>query len=141
MAAKAKALRATVRSTAGNRRALPLDPTPGVNNYGSTTDAVRRGQKTVLLPLLAAMKAYTAKSTGLPEEIQTQLALQPQLMLGHLSELDFYPKKINFDEYVSKTTKKTYPGGKVERELEEVCETADDFLSLARGVAVPTRPD
>ena len=60
---------------------------------------------------------------------------------GHLSELDYYLAKANFAEYVSKTTGETYPGGKVERELEEVCDTADDFLALAAGRAVPVRPD
>ena len=35
----------------------------------------------------------------------------------------------------------TYPGGKVERELEEVCETLDDFLALAAGRSVEARPD
>jgi len=141
LASKAKQLRATVRTSAGNRRSLPLDPTPGVNNYASTTAEVKRKQKAVLLPLQAAMTAYAASSTGLSEELQKQLALQPELMKGHLSELDYYLKKLSFDEYVSKTTKQTYPGGKVERELEEVCETIDDFFALARGQAVEKRDD
>ena len=42
LASKAKALRATVRSTAAGRRSLPLDPAPGYNNYQATTEAVRR---------------------------------------------------------------------------------------------------
>ena len=98
--------------------------------------------------------------------------------MGHLSELDYYLKKILFDSYVSKTTGEvngaegvgalpavgdawldswvlidswvslllllcvqTYPGGKVERELEEVCETLDDFVALAAGQTVPPRVD
>ena len=39
----------------------------------------------------------------------------------------------------SKSTGDTYPGGRVERELEEVCETCDDFLSLVRGRAITVR--
>ena len=50
-------------------------------------------------------------------------------------------KKAAFDEYTSKTTGETYPGGKVERELEEVCDTASDFLLLAQGKAAPVRDD
>jgi len=141
LGAKAKVLRATVRSSAGNRRTLPLDPTPGANNYASIEAAVRLGQKKVLVPLQAAMAAYAAAQTGLPEELQKSLAQQPVLMIGHMSELDYYLKKLGFDEYYSKSTKATYPGGKVERELEEVCETVDDFFTLASGKAVEPRED
>ena len=198
LTAKAKTLRATVRSSAGNRRNLPLDPTPGVNNYASTTDAVVRAKKSVLVPLQAAMAAAAGTATGLSDEQQKQLALQPQIMTGHMSEvpsarhvpyasprlilwplipyisqlhltyispishlvashltyisrmapllprvcqLDYYLKKLSFEQYTSKTTGDTYPGGKVERELEEVCETADDFINLAYGRAVQTRVD
>jgi len=141
---KAKALKGGVRAGAASRRKLPLDPTPGVNNYASLTDRVRREQASVLVPLQAAMAAAAAAAGGsgrLPDDVQKQLALQPELLKGHLSELDYYLAKANFAEYVSKTTGETYPGGKVERELEEVCDTADDFLALAAGRAVPVRPD
>ena len=33
--------------------------------------------------------------------------------------------------YTSKSSKQSYPGGKVERELEEIDETVDEFLVLA----------
>ena len=79
---KAKKLRASVRTSAGNRRSLPLDPTPGVNNYASTTGAVLRAKKEVLQPLLAAMKVAAASSTDLPDEITKPLKLQPLLMQG-----------------------------------------------------------
>jgi len=141
LSAKAKGLRASVRATSAGRRKLPMDPTPGVNNYASTTDSVLRAKAKVLLPLQAAMAAYAATPRGLPEELQKQLALQNEYLKGHLSELDYYLGKKSFEEYVSKTTKATYFGGKVERELEEVCETTDDFLALARGQAVPVRED
>ena len=42
-------------------------------------------------------------------------------------------KEAKFEAYVSKRTGRTYPGGKVERELEEIEETCDDFLTLALG--------
>ena len=48
-------------------------------------------------------------------------------------------KEWKFDEYVSKTTGSVYKGGKVERELEEVCETADDFMILAAGRKIDGR--
>jgi len=48
-------------------------------------------------------------------------------------------KEYKFESYVSKTTGSTYTGGKVERELEEVCDTADDFINLAYGRAVEQR--
>jgi|TARA_B110000196_G_scaffold35976_1_gene27006 hypothetical protein len=48
-------------------------------------------------------------------------------------------KEYKFESYTSKTTGSTYPGGKVERELEEVCDTADDFINLAYGRAVEQR--
>jgi hypothetical protein len=141
LAVKAKALRATVRSSAGNRRSLPMDATPGVNNYASTTLAVRRAQAQVLVPLQAKMSAVAAAPTGLPDELQKSLALQPLLMKGHLLELEQALGAYAFAEYRSKTTGDVYPGGKVERELEEVCETADDFLELLRGRAVAPRED
>ena len=133
-----------VRAGAASRRKLPLDPTPGVNNYASLTDRVRREQASVLLPLQAAMAAAAAAAGGsgrLPDDMQKQLALQPELLKGHLSELDYYLAKANFAEYVSKTTGETYPGGKVERELEEVCETGEDFLALLSGRVVEARQD
>ena len=99
---KAKKLRASVRTSAGNRRSLPLDPTPGVNNYASTTGAVLRAKKEVLQPLLAAMKVAAASSTDLPDEITKPLKLQPLLMQGHLLELDQALKEYKFEAYVSK---------------------------------------
>ena len=102
----AKKLRATVRQGASNRRSLPLDPTPGANNYQSLTEEVQRKYKKVLLPLQAELKVIAASeaAAALPEEQQKALALQPQLLLGHLSELDYYLKKISFEQYISKTT-------------------------------------
>ncbi len=49
--------------------------------------------------------------------------------------------EFQFEEYVSKSTGETYPGGKVERELEEVSETLDDFFELAAGRLAPKRED
>jgi hypothetical protein len=139
LASKSRSLRSYVRQTSANRRLFPMDPAGG--NYVNVANTVKRGQKEVLLPLREAMIEYVA-ATSLPdEELQKQLALQPQLMLGHLSELDFYLKKEKFDQYTSKTTGDDYPGGKVERELEEVCDTAADFILLAQGKPAPVRVD
>ena len=140
---KAKNLRATVRQSAQNRRSLPFDPTPGVNNYASLTEEVERQKKQLLLPLQAALVAVVASdaAVALPEDQRKQLALQPVLLKGHILELDYYLKKWSFEKYTSQTTGETYPGGKVERELEEVCETLEDFIALAAGQTVPTRAD
>jgi len=139
---KAKQLRAGVSSSAGNRRLLPLDPTPGVNNYATLTDTVLRAKANVLVPLQKAMAAAAkeAKAEGkLAPELQQELSLQSSYMKGHILELDQALKEWKFDEYVSKTTGSVYKGGKVERELEEVCETADDFMTLAAGRKIDVR--
>jgi chromosome partitioning protein len=95
----------------------------------------------VLVPLQAAMATFAATPSGLPDDVQKQLATQALLLKGHLLELNDALGKYQFDEYVSKTTKMTYSGGKVERELEEVCDTVDDYMALARGEAVEQRED
>lgn len=57
--------------------------------------------------------------------------VQPLLMKGHMLELaEALKAPDGFKEYVSKTTGDTYPGGKVERELEEAVETAEDYCNL-----------
>tara|TARA_B110001452_G_C15187772_1_gene412523 strand:- start:592 stop:1179 length:588 start_codon:yes stop_codon:yes gene_type:complete len=137
LAAKAKALRSTVRTSSAGRRNFPM--VPDTNNYSSQTKAVERAQQVVLLPLLAAMKAVAPTITLSDAEMQKQLKEQAIFMKGHLLELDTALKGYKFDEYVSKTTGETYLGGKVERELQEVCETAEDFIALASGRPVEAR--
>ena len=137
LAAKARALRAFVRSTSANRRLFPMEE--GSNNYINVERGVRRGQTEVLLPLQAAMTAAAA-AIALPDaERQKQLSNQPLLLKGHLAELGVALDQASFDPYTSKTTEDLYPGGKVERELEEVCDTAADFLALAAGREAPQR--
>ena len=165
---KAKELRTAVKNGAAARRSLPLDPTPGVNNYDALTRKVLRAKTEVLEPLRAQFKVVAADAGAkslLTAELQKQLDLQPLLMQGHMLELDQvrqqsphspsqFPaqllpamadatlsvrstrqalKEAKFEAYISKRTGRTYPGGKVERELEEIGETCDDFLSLALG--------
>eukprot|EP00967_Tisochrysis_lutea_P152558 scaffold299221_cov40-Tisochrysis_lutea.AAC.1 len=115
LAQKAKALRAFVRSTAATTR-----KSSNAGTYVSLAARVQEDKEAVLLPLQAALAAYTAKTSLSDPELQKQLGLQPLLMKGHLLELDQALTEFKFDEYVSKTTGDTYPGGKVERELEEV---------------------
>ena len=133
---KAKSLRGAARQGAAARRNLPLDPTPGVNNYGALTENIRRAKVSTLIPLVAELKAI-AKAAGeqqlLPADLQKQLELQPALLQGHMLELDQALSEFQFEAYMSKRTGKTYNGGKVERELEEIEETCDDFVMLARG--------
>ena len=144
LASKARALRAYVRTTVVKQRTVHRLPAGG--SYTKVIDTVVRGRKEVLVPLQVAITAAAA-ATSLPDgEMKKLLELQPQEMKGHLSELDFYIqekqiKKGSLEEYTSKTTGDTYPGGKVERELEEVCDTASDVILLLQGKAVPVRPD
>ncbi|KAL3918488.1 MAG: hypothetical protein SGPRY_006000 [Prymnesium sp.] len=137
---RARSLRDRVRTEAARRRSRISDRAPGAVIYQSLTDEVRRQQKTLLVPLTTSLAAIAA-TADLPKEKKEQLKLQPLLLKGHLLELDQALAESKFDSYVSKTTKATYPGGKVERELEEVCETLEDFLALAYGREVDARED
>lgn len=141
LATKAKALREAVHTGAGDRRKSPMDAAPGANNYDKLTARVLRDKEAVLLPLQAALAAYAATASLPNPEFQKQLALQPLLMKGHLLELDQAVAERKWEEYVSKTTGRTYPGGKVERELEEVSDTIDDFFELAANRPPPKRED
>lgn len=137
---KARALRDSTRIGAAARRKLPFDPTPGANNYPVLTKSLRYSQTNVLVPLQEAMtRIASGDLSALPEEQRKAFALQPVLMKGHMFELDQALGSFQFDTYVSKTTKETYPGGKVERELEEIAETCEDFFLLSRGKPPPQR--
>jgi len=92
-------------------------------------DRLVRKKEQVLMPLLAAITAV-APTLGLPEEKQKRAELLPMLMKGHFLELDEAIERNAFEAYESKSQGKTYAGGKVERELEEVIETAEEFLEL-----------
>ena len=72
------------------------------------------------MPLQAKMLAASADGSD--------ARTQAQLMQGHLLELKQALAASEFETYVSKRSKKVSPGGKVERELEEVSETFDDFV-------------
>jgi hypothetical protein len=88
---KAKELRTAVRNGASARRSLPLDPTPGVNNYEALTNKVLRAKVATLEPLRAQFKAVAADAGAkslLAPEIQKAFELQPLLMQGHMLELD-----------------------------------------------------
>ena len=131
---KAKKLRGDVAKGAAADRSAA--------NYAKITERVRRDETTVLQPLRAAMIAAAAAAPeSLSEEQRKQLRFQPIALKGHMLELGQALDAYNLDEYVSKSTGETYPGGKVERELEEVGETCDDFLDLLAGKAVEQRKD
>jgi hypothetical protein len=99
----------------------------------ASAERVKKERESVLRPLLVEMERGAPILQYLSAEEFESAQLQPQFLKGHLSELDFYFSKPNaFDVYTSKTTGSTYPGGKVERELEEVVETCDDFLALSK---------
>mmetsp|Transcript_34840 Transcript_34840/g.109407 ORF Transcript_34840/g.109407 Transcript_34840/m.109407 type:complete len:161 (-) Transcript_34840:179-661(-) len=78
--------------------------------------------ETVLKPLQAAMEVVA----GSNKEAKTQALL----MKGHMLELNQALKANDWKPYTSKTTGETYPGGKPERELEEVEETLEDYLRV-----------
>jgi len=101
------------------------------NTQGKAKKEVIRATEEVLIPLQAAM-IEVAPTLGLEGEFQRQAETQPLLLKGHLIELQEAVDNAQFSEYVSKRTKDSYPGGKVERELEEVEETIDEFLRLAK---------
>lgn len=84
--------------------------------------ALTSGLDSTLYPLQAKMLALAPDGSD--------ARTQAQLMQGHLLELKQALAQADFAEYTSKRTKQVYPGGKVERELEEVSETFDDFMRL-----------
>jgi hypothetical protein len=90
---------------------------------------LQRKQESVLLPLLEVMKA-TAPGLGLPEEKQKRAELLPALMKGHYLELDEAVAKLQFADF--KDGDRVYKGGRVEAELEEIVETAEEFIALAK---------
>ena len=131
---KAKKLRGDVAKGAAADRSAA--------NYAEIAERVRRDEATVLQPLRAAMIAAAASAPdSLSEDQRKQLRFQPIALKGHMLELGQALDSYNLDEYVSKSTGETYPGGKVERELEEVGETCDDFLDLLAGKVVEQRKD
>lgn len=135
---KARGLRAAARGGAERRRLLPIDPTSGVNNYGALTRDLRAAVKKVLLPLVAELAAAAERAAAaglLAEDRQKELARQPQLLRGHVLELEAALSAHDFEPVRSSSSGTLYPGGRVERELEEVGETCDAFVALAEGRA------
>lgn len=93
-----------------------------VRDGGASSKArAEKELKTVLVPMQEAM----LEVAGSNQKAKTQALL----MKGHLLELDAALKANDWKPYVSKSTGRTYPGGKAERELEEVEETIEDFLT------------
>eukprot|EP00968_Pinguiococcus_pyrenoidosus_P001518 scaffold69_cov248-Pinguiococcus_pyrenoidosus.AAC.12 len=85
-------------------------------------ERVLRELKVVLKPLQEDMEAVAGGNK--------QAKTQALLMKGHLLELEQAVRSDDWQPYRSKTTGGLYPGGKPERELEEVEETLEDFLKL-----------
>ena len=105
LAVKAKALRQAVR--AGGASSLPR---------------VQKERAAVLGPLQAAMASAAPGLVLLPAEELERAKLLPLLLKGHLLELEqaVGMGEAGFAQYTSKSTGDSYPGGKAERELEEV---------------------
>lgn len=90
----------------------------------SAAALLSRGLDASLAPLQTKMLAAAPKDSP--------ALIQAQLMQGHLLELRQALAESDFATYTSKRSKQTYPGGKVERELEEVSETVEEFLTQVR---------
>lgn len=136
---------ATITAAAAAVADSPTYTMADVKRYGKQASAlrqaVRSGQgkskqrvitqtETVLKPLQESMNSVAA-GLNLEQELLDKAKIQPLLLKGHYAELAEAVKADQFSEYVSKRTKETFPGGKVERELEEVEDTVKDFLELA----------
>lgn len=95
-------------------------------------ERVARGKKEGILPLLEELeKVAPTVATSLTKPEDKELATNtPAIIKGHLLELDEAVEKGLFGQYKSRKTGKLYPGGRVERELEEVEESVDDFVKL-----------
>ena len=87
--------------------------------------AATKAQASVLRPLQAAMLEQAPSDAA---------KARAQEMKGHLLEFEYFVSKSDFAPYTSKTTGDTYPGGKPERELEEVAETFDEYVALLPSV-------
>jgi len=136
-AAAALAASAAARQFSEPQPALAAEPAPTLTYLGDDARALR--------------KLVTLKQAGAKDEVKkgleiTERPLQKLMlaqapnekakaqalnMRGHMSELEFALKNNDFAEYVSKTTGKTYPGGKVERELEEIEETFEEYVKVS----------
>merc|ERR1712046_126953 len=83
---------------------------------------VKRVVSNTVVPLQRALEK-NPKNT----DAETKLAAE---LKGHMMELDYFmnrPEDAGYATYESPTTKSTYPGGKVERELEEAVETSTEY--------------
>lgn len=85
-------------------------------------DILVQGTETVLKPLQTLMFEQAQALKIAPAEEQANF------MVGHMAELAYALKQNQLTEYKSKTTKDFYPGGKAERELEEISDTFDDYI-------------
>ena len=105
-----------------------------VRSDGAASAArVQKERESVLLPLQAEMARGAPILMYLTQAEFDDAQIQPQLLRNHLGELDQALSAADgFAVYTSKSTRKEYPGGRVERELEEVLETCDDFLALSK---------
>eukprot|EP00929_Paragymnodinium_shiwhaense_P118444 TRINITY_DN9036_c0_g1_i1.p1 TRINITY_DN9036_c0_g1~~TRINITY_DN9036_c0_g1_i1.p1 ORF type:complete len:242 (-),score=82.19 TRINITY_DN9036_c0_g1_i1:87-812(-) len=110
----------------------------GGSLIGGSADALRErmgeGKKDVLEPLQRDLEAAAAKIIGVLSNADDKKRMEelPVELKGHLLELDEAVQKGFFSEYTSAKTGKTYTGGKAERELEEVVEVLDEFLTLSK---------
>ena len=126
--AKTQNIHELTRAANQLRNSLAIDAPMDAPDYKKTTQRMK--QETEKLYALQKDMEQLAPSLDLSDDLKQRANLQPLLLKGHLLELQEALASKSFDTYVSKSTKKTYLGGKVERELEEICETAEYFLSL-----------
>jgi len=128
-AVAAAAFGATFGANAANAGALTTATTL-VSELKTLKADVRSGKMDAPAVRAAVSKTLEPLRNGMAANPQNTDAakIQPLLLKGHMLELDAaLGQPDGFATYVSKSTKETYPGGKVERELEEAVETAGDY--------------
>jgi len=139
--AKVQRLRSVVRES-GELVNLLSTQVVGGGLMGGSVDAVRermeQGKKEVLLPLQRDLAGAVERlAPTLAGAERQRLEALPGLLQGHFLELDDALGKGLMAEYTGKDGQ-AYKCGKVERELEEVGETVDEFLKLAGQGAPPS---
>eukprot|EP00614_Pseudopedinella_elastica_P022049 CAMPEP_0172616534 /NCGR_PEP_ID=MMETSP1068-20121228/65246_1 /TAXON_ID=35684 /ORGANISM="Pseudopedinella elastica, Strain CCMP716" /LENGTH=218 /DNA_ID=CAMNT_0013421997 /DNA_START=76 /DNA_END=732 /DNA_ORIENTATION=+ len=117
-----------VRAVNGCRRVIRSDDSSSRQKKKEVERVISRAVE----PMLDAM-LLNELSLDLEDDDLKKGAALPQEMKGHLTEIRFFlNEESGFDTYSSSSTGKSYAGGKVERELEEIAETATEYLVLAR---------
>mmetsp|Transcript_142605 Transcript_142605/g.265855 ORF Transcript_142605/g.265855 Transcript_142605/m.265855 type:complete len:249 (-) Transcript_142605:32-778(-) len=94
---------------------------------------VKEDYKTLLEPL---QKLLVSNAEGSDSPVKAKALLKAEEMKGHMVELALVLEKGDWTPYVSKSTGKTYTS-QVERELEEITETTEEWFKILLSVPPP----